>query len=165
MITKCILLYALIINNFAIGITPTVDDFKQLDDCDNYIPGTCYQYATLLVEHFEVEDIETAVKVMWCESRNKSAAYRWQDQDSGLFQIIPSTWGWVKEHHNIPYWDYPIGNTYAQFIPAYNIEVAGLLVADMHSRGNYWQPWDASKDCWEDTDKWIAKWKSEVNKR
>ena len=161
MITKCILLYALIINNFATGLTPSIDDFEQLKDCNNYVPETCYQYATLLVEHFDKKNIETAVKVMWCESRNKADAYRWQDQDSGLFQAIPRTYGWVKEEYDIPYWDYPVGNTYAQFIPRYNIQVAALLVQDMHTRDNYWKPWDASRWCWEDTDKWIEKWQNE----
>jgi hypothetical protein len=113
LITKCILLYALLLNNFAIGITPSIDDFEQLKDCDNYVPETCYQYATLLVEHFDEKNIQTAVKVMWCESRNKADAYRWQDQDSGLFQTIPRTWG-------------------------------------------------CSQWCWEDTDKWIAKWQNEA---
>jgi len=161
LITKCILLYAFIINNFAIGITPTIDDFEQLKDCNNYVPETCYQYATLLVEHFDEKNIETAVKIMWCESRNKTDAYRYQDQDSGLFQAIPRTWGWVKEKHDIPYWDYPVGNTYAQFIPRYNIEVAALLVQDMHTRDDYWKPWSSSQWCWEDTDKWIEKWQNE----
>ena len=125
MITKCILIYALLVNNFGFSVA---DEVIDLTDCDNYVPETCYQYATLLVEHFDEKNIETAVKVMWCESRNKADAYRWQDQDSGLFQTIPRTWGWVKKEHDIPYWDYPVGNTYAQFIPRYNIEVAALVV-------------------------------------
>ena len=44
----------------------------DLTDCDNYVPETCFEYATLLVEHFDEKNIETAVKVMWCESRNKA---------------------------------------------------------------------------------------------
>ena len=159
MITKCILIYALLVNNFGYGVA---DEVIDLTDCDSYVPETCYQYATLLVEHFDVKNIETAVKVMWCESRNKSSAYRWQDKDSGLFQTIPRTWGWVKEQQDIPYWDYPVGNTYAQFIPRYNIQVAALLVQDMHTRDDYWKPWNSSQWCWEDTDKWIAKWQNET---
>ena len=75
--------------------------------------------------------------------------------------MIPKTWGWVKEQHDIPYWDYPVGNTYAQFIPRYNIQVAALLVQDMHTRDDYWKPWNSSQWCWKDTDKWIEKWKGE----
>ena len=158
MITNCILIYALFINSFGFAVA---DQYYEMSDCNDYIPENCLQYAPLLVEHFDEENIETAVKVMWCESRNKADAYRYQDNDSGLFQIISSTWGWVKEYHDIPYWDYPVGNTYAQFIPAYNIEIAALLVQDMHTRSNYWKPWDASKDCWQDTEQWIERWKNE----
>ena len=55
MITKCILIYALLVNNFGYGVADKVID---LTDCDNYVPETCYQYATLLVEHFEEKNIE-----------------------------------------------------------------------------------------------------------
>lgn len=146
------------VNNFGFAVA---DQYYEMSDCNEYIPESCLQYAPLLVEHFDEENIETAVKVMWCESRNKSYAYRWQDNDSGLFQTIPRTWGWVKEQYNIPYWDYPVGNTYAQYIPSYNIKVAAILVEDIHTVNPYWKPWDASKDCWQDTDKWIERWNNE----
>ena len=161
MITNCILLYAIIINNFAVGIPPTISQLEDLKNCGNYVPSTSYQYATLIIEYFDEKNIETATKVMWCESRNKTEAFRYQDFDSGLFQVIPSTWGWVKQKHDIPYWDYPINNSYAQHIPKYNIEVAALLVQDMHTRDNYWQPWNSSKFCWENTDEWIKRWQNE----
>ena len=68
--------------------------------------------------------------------------------------------GWVKEQHDIPGPRITrVGNTCAQFIPRYNIQVAALLVQDMHTRNDYWKPWSSSQWCWEDTDKWIAKWK------
>ena len=161
MITKCILLYAMIINNLAVGVPPTISDLEDLANCGNYLPNSTYQYATLLVEHFDESNIETATKVMWCESRNKTKAFRYQDFDSGLFQVIPPTWGWVKQKHDIPHWDYPIGNSYAQHIPKYNIEVAALLVQDMHTRNNYWKPWNSSKWCWNDTNEWIQRWQNE----
>ena len=41
------------------------------------------------------------------------------------------------------------------------IEVAALLVQDMHTRDNYWQPWNSSKFCWENTDEWIERWQNE----
>ena len=112
-------------------------------------------------EFFDEKNIDIAVKVMFCESRMKSNAYRWQANDSGLFQIIPQTWGWVKEKYNIPYWDYPIGNNYAQFIPKYNIKVAALLVQNMHTRDNYWKPWDSSKWCWGNNKTFENIWRSE----
>jgi len=51
--------------------------------------------------------------------------------------------------------------SYAQFIPKYNIEVASILVEDIHSRNHYWKVFSSSQWCWEDTDKWIEKWQNE----
>jgi hypothetical protein len=123
MITKCIIVWATILNNFSIGITPSIYEMTDMKDCEQ--------------------------------------VYRWDNSDSGLFQILPRSWGWVKENYDVPYWDYPMYGTYAQYVPKYNIEVASILVEDIHSRTNYWKPWNSSKWCWEDTDKWTAKWKSE----
>lgn len=158
MITKCIMAFALLVNNFGFSVANEVID---LTDCDQYVPESCYQYATLLVENFDEENIENAVKIMWCESRNDPQAYRWHDRDSGLFQVIPRTYGWVQENYDLHYWDYPIGNTYAQFVPQINIQVASILVEDIHSYSPYWNVFDSSKDCWKDTDQWIEKWQKE----
>ena len=161
MITNCVLMYAALMSNFSVGITPEISDLEQITYCQNNLPANTLQYSTLLVNNFKEKNIETAVKVMFCESRMKAKAYRWQANDSGLFQVIPRTWGWVKSKYNIPYWDYPIGNSYAQFIPKYNIEVAALLVEEMHTRDNYWKPWNSSKWCWEDNNKFENIWRSE----
>jgi hypothetical protein len=154
-------MYAAFMSNFSVGITPEISDLEQITYCQNNLPANTLQYSTLLVNNFEEKNIETAVKVMFCESRMKAKAYRWQANDSGLFQVIPKTWGWVKSKYNIPYWDYPIGNSYAQFIPKYNIEVAALLVQEMHTRNDYWKPWNSSKWCWEDNNKFENIWRSE----
>ena len=154
-------MYAALMSNFSVGITPEISDLKQITYCQNNLPANTLQYSTLLVNNFKEKNIETAVKVMFCESRMKAKAYRWQADDSGLFQVIPRTWGWVKSKYNIPYWDYPIGNSYAQFIPKYNIEVAALLVQEMHARDDYWKPWNSSKWCWEDNNKFENIWRSE----
>ena len=161
MITNCVLMYAALMSNFSVGITPEISDLEQITYCQNNLPANTLQYSTLLVNNFKEKNIETAVKVMFCESRMKAKAYRWQANDSGLFQVIPRTWGWVKSKYNIPYWDYPIGNSYAQFIPKYNIEVAALLVQEMHTRDDYWKPWNSSKWCWEDNNKFENIWRSE----
>ena len=158
MIIKCILAYVMILSNFG---SSNATEIMDLTDCDQYIPDSCYEYATLLVEHFDEENIENAVKIMWCESRNNPEAFRYQDFDSGLFQVIPSSWGWVKQNYDVPHWDYPIGDNYAQHIPRYNIQVASILVEDIHSRNPYWKVFSSSQWCWEDTDKWIKKWKGE----
>lgn len=151
MIKACVLLYALIINNFSIGITPTVDQLDDLQQCYKDLPGNCLTYSPLLVEHFYEDNLETAFKIMWCESRGLPNAYRWQDQDSGLFQFIPRTYGWVVQNSDLPYWDYPINNTYAQFIPEVNIKAAAILVQDLHSYQPYWKPFSSSENCWKDT--------------
>ena len=154
-------MYAALMSNFSVGITPEINDLEQITYCQNNLPANTLQYSTLLVNNFKEKNIETAVKVMFCESRMKAKAYRWQADDSGLFQVIPRTWGWVKSKYNIPYWDYPIGNSYAQFIPKYNIEVAALLVQKMHSRNDYWKPWSSSEWCWKDNNKFENIWRSE----
>ena len=154
-------MYAALMSNFSVGITPEISDLEQITYCQNNLPANTLQYSTLLVNNFKEKNIETAVKVMFCESRMKAKAYRWQADDSGLFQVIPRTWGWVKSKYNIPYWDYPIGNSYAQFIPKYNIEVAALLVQEMHTRDDYWKPWNSSKWCWENNNKFENIWRSE----
>jgi hypothetical protein len=157
-------MYAALMSNFSLGITPEISDLDQLSYCQNNLPNNTLQYSTLLVANFKEKNIETAVKVMFCESRLKPKAYRWQANDSGLFQVIPKTWGWVKSKYDVPYWDYPIGNSYAQFIPKYNIEVAALLVQEMHSRNDYWIPWSSSKFCWGDNDRFEKTWRKEQNR-
>ena len=154
-------MYAALMSNFSVGITPEISDLQQITYCQNNLPANTLQYSTLLVNNFKEKNIETAVKVMFCESRMKAKAYRWQADDSGLFQVIPRTWGWVKSKYNVPYWDYPIGNSYAQFIPKYNIKVAALLVQEMHTRDDYWKPWNSSKWCWKNNNKFENIWRSE----
>jgi len=151
LIKACILLYATLISNFSVGIEPTVKDISSLNNCLNDLPGKCLTYSTLLVENFDEENLEIAFKVMWCESRGKPNAYRYDNQDSGLYQFIPRTYGWVVDNSDLPYWDYPINNSYAQFIPSVNIKAAAILVEDLHSYNPYWKPFSSSQKCWENT--------------
>ncbi len=151
MIKTCVLLYALVINNFSIGIDPTTTEIGNLFDCKKELPRNCLAYSTLLVENFDQENLETAFIIMWCESRGNTQAYRYDNQDSGLFQFIPRTYGWVTDNSEIPRWDYPIGNTYSQFVPKYNIQAAAILIQDLHSYNPYWKPFSSSQKCWENT--------------
>jgi hypothetical protein len=151
MIKACILLYSLIINNFMIGIDPTPKNILELNECKKALPGNCLIYSDLLINNFNEENLETAFKIMWCESRGNAKAYRYDNQDSGLFQFIPRTYGWVVDNSDLPYWDYPINNSYAQFIPNVNIKAAAILVEDLHSYSPYWKPFSSSENCWKDT--------------
>ena len=66
MIKVCILLYATLISNFSVGITPTLEDMKQLSNCYNDLPGKCLSYSSLLVENFDEDtevEIELAIKL------------------------------------------------------------------------------------------------------
>ena len=63
------------------------------------------EYLPYYVEFFEVENLEIAVRIGWCESRGKSTAYRKEDNDSGVMQFIPSTWNWIAEKNDLPRWD------------------------------------------------------------
>ena len=151
MIKACILLYATLISNFSLGLDPTVNEMSSLNNCINNLPGKCLTYSTLLVENFDQDNLEIAFKVMWCESRGNTNAYRYDNQDSGLYQFIPRTYGWVVDNSDLPYWDYPINNSYAQFIPSVNIKAAAILVEDLHSYSPYWKPFSSSQKCWENT--------------
>lgn len=155
MIKTCILLYALIINNLGLGIEPQKDDLLDFANCLNNLPSKCLAYSNLLIENFDEENLDTAFKIMWCESRGNKNAYRYDNQDSGLYQFIPRTYGWVVDNTDLPYWDYPIKNSYAQFIPEINIRAAAVLVQDLHSYSPYWKPFSSSSWCWENTEKFL----------
>ena len=86
MITNCVLLYAAFVSNFSIGVTPETDQLKEITYCQNNLPANTLIYAPLIVKYFDEINIETAVKVIWCESRNKKNAYNYKANDSGLFQ-------------------------------------------------------------------------------
>ena len=65
MIKTCVLLYALVINNFSIGIDPTTAEMSNLFDCKKELPGNCLAYSTLLVENFDQENLDIGSFWSW----------------------------------------------------------------------------------------------------
>ena len=178
MIAECMIFLA------TIG-TPNIsmsdgDIINEYMSCKDNVPQVMFQYADLYVEHFDEENINTAVRIGWCESRGTSSAFRKDNKDSGVMQFVSSTWNWVAEKYEIPMWDEwvimrhdrpyteqkvstsSIGFTQerVQFTPYYNIYMASLLAEDIYGR-TQWRDWSSSEWCWGDEDKWKLKWKSE----
>jgi len=150
--------------------------------CNQYVPESMQQYADLYVEHFDKENIDTAVRIGWCESRGKSVAYRKDNGDSGVMQFVSWTWNWVAEEYDLPMWDewvimrwgrpYTENKTYkhdigfeqtkVQFTPYYNILMASILAEDIYGR-TQWRDWNSSKWCWENESDWRDRWQRELS--
>jgi hypothetical protein len=159
-----------------------VDETNLIRDyikCDDHVPKSMKPYAKLYVEHFDKENIDTAVRIGWCESRGKSSAYRSDNGDTGVMQFVSWTWNWIAEEYDLPMWDEWVvmryGRPYTgptsksdigfeftkvQYTPYYNILFASILAEDIYGR-TQWRDWNSSKWCWEDEKKWRNKWLNE----
>lgn len=178
MIAECMIFLATIgTPNMSMSDGDIINEYMS---CKDNVPQVMFQYADLYVEHFDEENINTAVRIGWCESRGKSSAFRKDNKDSGVMQFVSWTWNWVAEKYEIPMWDEwvimrhdrpyteqkvstsSIGFTQerVQFTPYYNIYMASLLAEDIYGR-TQWRDWSSSEWCWGDEDKWKLKWKSE----
>ena len=73
--------------------------------CRQEIPASMRQHSEYYLEFFDFENIDTAVRIGWCESRGKTAAYRDDNSDSGVMQFVPWTWNWVAEEYDLPRWN------------------------------------------------------------
>lgn len=176
MITECMI--------FLASVLPMgMDETKFIEshlNCDNHVPELMQQYAEYYVEHFDKENIDTAVRIGWCESRGKQSAYRSDNGDSGVMQFVSWTWNWVAEKYDLPVWndwvikyngrpytenkvsrtDMGFEQTRVQFSPYYNIMFASILAEDIYGR-TQWRDWSSSEWCWGNKEKWEKKWKSE----
>jgi hypothetical protein len=149
-------------------------------ECRQEIPASMREHAEYYIEHFDYENIDTAVRIGWCESRGNETAYRSDNRDSGIMQFIPSTWNWIAKLHDLPKWnewvvmrygrpyngptsksDIGFEFTKVQFSPYYNILFASLLAEDTYNR-TQWRDWNSSKWCWENENKWEKLWKAET---
>jgi len=177
MITSCLIFLA----SFSSGDTlPSSSNLNQIVGCLDMVPSSMVQHLPDYVEHFDEENLYTAVRIGWCESRGKASAHRTDNFDSGVMQFIPSTWNWIAEKHGMPLWNEYIileyGKPYygplikvetdhmtakkVQFVPYYNIKMASLLAEDTYSKVR-WRDWNSSKWCWENEKKWNKRWRSE----
>ena len=148
-------------------------------ECRREIPESMRQYSEYYLEFFDFENIDTAVRIGWCESRGKDTAYRDDNSDSGVMQFVPWTWNWVAEEYDLPRWNEWVilryGRPYegptsksnmgfeqtkVQFTPYYNIMFASILAEDIYGR-TQWRDWNSSKWCWEDEKDWERRWKKE----
>ena len=151
----------------------------QYLNCNDHVPTSMQEHASLYVEHFDKENIDTAVRIGWCESRGKVDAYRSDNGDTGLMQFVSWTWNWVAERYELPEWDTWVvtrygkpytGNTSktdigfsfdrVQYTPYYNIMFASILAEDIYGK-TQWRDWSSSEWCWGDEEKWRKKWLNE----
>ena len=57
------------------------------------------EYIPLFSQYFKQEDLETALRISWCESRGKPNAVgvnKDGSKDVGLWQFNDNTWAWLK---------------------------------------------------------------------
>ena len=149
--------------------------------CRQEIPASMREHSEYYLEFFDFENIDTAVRIGWCESRGKDTAYRDDNSDSGVMQFVPWTWNWVAEEYDLPRWNewvilrygrpyegptskssHGFEQTKVQFTPYYNIMFASILAEDIYGR-TQWRDWNSSKWCWEDEKDWERRWKREQN--
>jgi len=177
MIVECMIFMASLMPS---TMTPEIlDDYRE---CTEVIPSSMIEYVHIYVENFDEENLYTAMRIGWCESRGKSSAYRKSADDSGVMQFIPSTWNWIAEKFDAPEFDSKIltysgipleflpeqefyvrdGFKYEtiQFNPYYNIWMASKLAEDTYSKTR-WRDWNSSKFCWGDVKKFEKKWRDE----
>lgn len=161
----------------------TADYIEERQWCTSIISRDVREHSNLLIEFFdEPEQLSTAVKVIWCESRGKTDAIRTAEgnNDSGLFQFVSWTWNWIAEEYDLPMWDEWVimrwGRPYTdekvhkndmgfefkrvQHTEYYNIYFGYLLSQDIYGRSQ-WRDWDSSKWCWGTDVKYITKLRRE----
>ena len=175
MIAECMIFLASV-------IPMGVDESKIIGqhlNCNDHVPQSMQEHASLYVEHFNKDNINTAVRIGWCESRGKVDAYRSDNGDTGLMQFVSWTWNWVAEKYQLPEWDTWVVTRYGrpytgktlktdigfsfdrvQYVPYYNIMFASLLAEDIYGK-TQWRDWSSSEWCWEDEEKWRNKWLNE----
>ena len=161
--------------------SPTAIEMIEVKVCLEEIPTALYDDIPYLVEFFEKENLYTALRIAWCESRGKSDAYRSSADDSGIFQFIPRTWQWIHEVYGIPAWDtwdimrfgrphletdsvfktdFGFEHLRVQYSPYWNIKAASHLAEDIYTKKDF-RDWNSSKWCWESPKYFEKRWRQE----
>lgn len=86
----------------------------------------------LVSEYFAADQVDTALRVMECESGGDPNAKNPNSSASGLFQFLKTTWDWTAEITGSPTYDE--GGPYD---PVWSIRNAVWL----QSRGSGWNQW------------------------
>jgi hypothetical protein len=162
----------------------TQDYFQEYRWCDSIISREVREHTDVLTEFFDdKEQLSTAVKVIWCESRGNTNAVRTAEgnNDSGLFQFVSWTWNWIAEEYDLPMWNtwvilkddrpyteekvsrtsYGFEMVRVQHSEYYNVMFGYLLSQDIYGRSQ-WRDWNSSKWCWEKDWKYISKVRKEM---
>jgi len=181
MITSCIIFLA------TLGTPNSLDnsDIYYLNNylnCKNNVPVSMWEYAPLYYEFYDEENIATAIRIGWCESRGKEKAVRTAEgnYDTGVMQFVSWTWNWLADMEYVPYWNewvvlknerpyleqkvsktsFGFSLVQAQKSAYWNIYASSILAEDIYG-STQWRDWSSSQWCWEDEKKWKIKWTTE----
>jgi len=180
MIAECLIFLATAIPTNEFVDKAYIDQYRS---CDKIITKEIRDHSDVLIEFFghDNDELSTAIKVVWCESRGNPKALRTAEgnYDTGLFQFVSWTWNWVAEMYDLPMWndwvimyhDRPytsekvsrssmgFSQEKAQYTKYYNTKFAYLLSQEIYKQK--WKDWSSSEWCWGDTDKWLRLVKQE----
>ena len=176
MIASCMIFLA----SFGVSTELSPENFQSVYTCLYNMPTKMIKHVPYYVEFYDEENLYTAFRIGWCESRGKSNAYRNDNKDSGVMQFIPNTWNWVAEKYDMPRFNdwviirfgspYTENKTYktdfgfehvpVQFSPYYNIKASSHLAEDIYGKVR-WRDWNSSKWCWGNPIKWQKMWRQE----
>ena len=99
-------------------------------------PDAVERWRILLLDFFPTDEVDRALRVMWCESRGEPGAVHPGSGAAGLFQHLPIFW--EERSAAAGFADRDIHD------PEANIAVAGWLV-----QRDGWRHWLASQPCWD----------------
>ncbi len=94
-------------------------------------------YHQIVLDNFEIHDVEQALRVIWCESSGQQYALNKNNNetfDKGIWQFNDKTWAWLTPKLKL-------------FSDPFDIEVS-TKTASWLVYNDGWHHWNASKKCW-----------------